>query len=498
LLLANFGIFFASLSRNYFVFFHNLNRRNMKIMIRSFVLILLAVFTFSSCEKNSSNTSKGTAKFSIASIDESIQFKSAGSSDDSALVSYQLLVSVEDTEGNAVLTDELIPVYIFGTGFISEEVEMASGDYILTKFMVINPAGEVILATPVVGSPLAYLVDDPLPISFSIVSGTATMIAPELLTVGTYDPGDFGYISFGGQIIKPLGFFVMAVIDNPLSMAPAPLPTTANLTVFADNNWHYMFSLEANINHVLIRGGSEIYIFLLEKDGYLPQKFYFTPRQLAATSRDNPLILKIPYDSGGWKVLTLQPGPDAGKDAMISNLEPDRNFGSHKSFEATFITEPLLTVMRSNNSLIWFDLNALPKSAIIKKVTLQLTYDLPLVWDSTIFSPNGGGGIEWCGGVLQKIVEPWEEDKVTWNNQPKTVEVNQVYISPFILNVNFITVDVTPLYVPSSSTDPVEYPNYGMFFRLWPREWVPGFRFGSSDNPDASLRPELTVYYTLP
>ena len=95
--------------------------------------------------------------------------------------------------------------------------------------------------------------------------------------------------------------------------------------------------------------------------GYLPQNFYFTARELAATSRDNPLILKIPYDSGGWKVLTLQPGPDAGKDAMISNLEPDRNFGSHKSFEATFITEPVLTVMRSNNSLIWFDLNALPK-----------------------------------------------------------------------------------------------------------------------------------------
>lgn len=470
----------------------------MKIMIRSFVLILLAVFTFSSCEKNSDNTSKGTAKFSIASIDESIQAKSANLSNDSALVSYHLIVSVEDTEGNPVLTDELIPVYMFGTGFISDEVEMASGDYILTKFMVINPAGEVILATPIEGSPLAYLVDDPLPIAFSIVAGTATMIAPELLLVGDYDPGDFGYISFGGQIIKPLGFFVMAVIDNPLSMSPIQLPTAADLTVYADNNWHYKFSLEANINHVLIRGWSEIYIFLLEKDGYLPQKFYFTARQLASTSKDNPLVLKIPYDSGSWKVLALQPGPDAGKDAMISNLEPDTNFGGWKFFEATFITEPVLTVMRSNNSLIWFDLNALPKSAIIKKVTLRLIYDLPLVWDSTIFFPGNNGGIEWCGGVLQKVVEPWEEDKVTWNNQPKTVEVSQVYISPFILNANFITVDVTQIYVSSATTDNVEYPNYGMFFSLWPREWVPGFRFGSSDNADASLRPELTVYYTLP
>ena len=470
----------------------------MKTMTRSFVLILLAVFAFSSCEKNSDNTSKGTAKFSIASIDESIQAKSAGASDDSALVSYHVMVSVEDTEGNPVLTDELIPVYIFGTGFISEEVEMVSGDYVLTKFMVINPAGEVILATPVEGSPLAYLVDDPLPISFTIAAGTSTMIAPELLPVGNYQPGDFGYISFGGQIIKPLSFFVMAILDNPLSMSPAIMPTTAELTVYAYNNWHYTFKLAAEVNRLIIRGGSDVYSFLLEKEGYQPQYFTFTARQLAATTKDNPLILKIPFDSGGWKVMTFQPGPDTGKDAMISNLEPDRNFGSHKSFEATFITEPVLTVMRSNNSLIWFDLNALPKSATIKKVTLRLIYDLPLVWDSTIFYPGTNGGIEWCGGVLQKIVEPWEEDKVTWNNQPKTVEINQVYISPFILNANFITVDVTPLYVSSANTDAVEYPNYGMFFRLWPREWVPGFRFGSSDNPDGRLRPELTVYYTLP
>jgi hypothetical protein len=470
----------------------------MKTMIRSFVLILLVVFAFSSCEKNSDNTSKGTAKFSIASIDESIQAKSAGASDDSAIVSYHVMVSVEDTEGNPVLTDELIPVYMFGSSFISEEVEMASGDYVLTKFMVINPAGEVILATPVEGSPLAYLVDDPLPISFTIAAGTSTMIAPELLPVGDYEPGDFGYISFGGQVIKPLGFYVMATIYNPLSMSPGIIPTTADLTVYAYNNWHYTFKLAAEVNHLIIRGGSDVYSFLLEKEGYQPQSFTFTARELAAATKDNPLILKIPFDSGGWKVMTFQPGPDAGKDAMISNLEPDKNFGSHNSFEATFITEPVLTVMRSNNSLIWFDLNALPKSATIKKVTLRLIYDLPLVWDSTVVYPGNSGGVEWSGGVLQQIIEPWEEDKVTWNNQPKTIEVNQVYISPFILNVNFITVDVTPLYVSSATTDNVEYPNYGMFFRLWPREWVPGFRFGSSDNPDARLRPELTVYYTLP
>jgi hypothetical protein len=92
-------------------------------------------------------------------------------------------------------------------------------------------------------------------------------------------------------------------------------------------------------------------------------------------------------------------------------------------------------------------------------------------------------------------VEPWEEMKVTWNTQPKTIEANQVYIPPFIRNCNFIEVDVTSLYVPVAE---IAAPNYGMLFRLWPGERFPGFRFASSDYPEAYMRPQLTIYYTIP
>jgi len=209
----------------------------------------------------------------------------------------------------------------------------------------------------------------------------------------------------------------------------------------------------------------------------------------------NPLVLTIPWNSNQWKTLILQPGTEEGKDAMISNLEPAKNFGDYKYFEATFLSEPILTVMRSNRSMIWFDLNDLPKSAEIKKVTLTLWYDLPIPWDSTIFTPDNTGAYKWCGGVLQQVVEPWEESKVTWNTQPKTIEANQVYLNPFIRNSNMINVDVTSLYVPVQE---IAAPNYGMFFRLWPDERFPGFRFASSDYPVDYMRPQLTVYYTIP
>jgi hypothetical protein len=471
------------------------NLRIMKTMINSFRigLILLAVVSLSSCEKKSiDNNGVGTAEFSISVPDELSQAKS-GTSGDSTIVSYQIMISVEDLEGIGVFTDKLIPLYTFGTGFVSENIEIRTGEFKLTKFMVINPSGAVVYAAPLAGSPLAYLCDHPLPISFTILQNQVSRIIPEVLPVGDQPPDKFGYASFGVQIIKPLDFWAVCFLDNPLIMAPIQF-TSAKLTVSASNGWHYAFKLEPVVNHLVIRGGSETYYFVLEKEGYLPQVMQFQAKDLMATTRENPLVLKIPWGEQ-FKMLVLQPGPEEGKDAMISNLEPEKNFGDHKYFESTFLTEPVLTVMRSNRSLIFFNLDSLPKSAIIKKVTLQLSYDFPIPFDSSyLVNTYPSAGIAWYGGVLQQVVEPWEEYKVTWNTQPKAIEMNQVYIPPFIRNVNFIQVDVTRLFVPVNN---IAIPNHGMLFRLWPGDKFPGFRFASSDFAVPEMRPKLTIFYTI-
>jgi hypothetical protein len=451
--------------------------------------MLLASAGFTSCEKNLPE-GKGTAEFSLLLPS---QLKS-GTATDSATVSYQLLISVEDMKGNAVFTDKLIPVYTFGTGFVSEKVEINSGEYRLTKFMVINPEGAVIFASPLAGSPLAYLTTRPLPFSFNIFPEKVTQVVPEVLTVGDQSPDKFGYVSFGIRVIKPLTFWGGAVIDNPMIMAPFPLWTEAKLTITAKDGWHYTFNLIAGINQITIRGGSDIYMFVLEKEGFLPQKFQFTANQLLERTKESPLYLKIPWDAVAYNTFVLQPGPEDGKDAMVSNLEPDKNFGGHKYFEATFMSEPVLTVMRLNRSLIDFRLPQTFAPVFIKKVILKLSYEVPVPWDSTIFT--GTSATNFVGGVLRQIVEPWEENGVTWNKTPKTIEMNQVFIPPFIRNTNFIEVDVTRLFVQPANTDPAVYPNYGMLFKLVPEDKWPGFRFASSDHPNAALRPKLTVYYT--
>ncbi len=465
----------------------------MKTPVRLFfvVLAISSLVCLYSCENKGDQDEKGSAEFSVAL--PATDNAKAGSKADSA-VSWHILISVNDLKGNTVLSDSIIPLFNFGSDFVSENVRLDAGEYKLTKFMVIDAAGKVVYASPVAGSPLAYLTMQPLPFKFNIFPGQVTKVLPEVLVVGDNTPDRFGYAAFGIRVIKPLVFWTVCYLDNPLAMSVTQL-TEARLTIRTPSGWFYSYKLAAAVNQLTIRGGSEIYNFILEKDGYQPQKFQFTAAQLSATSKEEPLVLKIPIASQ-YKVIILQPGPEKGKDAMISNLEPEKNFGGHKYFEATFLSEPVLTVMRSNRSLIFFNLDTIPKSAVIKKVILTLWYDLPIPFDSSyLITTNPAGTANWYGAVLQQVVEPWEEDKVTWATQPKTIEANQVFISPFIRNTNVTEVDVTKLYVPAAEA---AAPNYGMMFRLWPAEKFPGFRFASSDYGEAKMRPRLAVWFTLP
>lgn len=455
------------------------------------LLFILAATGISSCTKDAGNNGIGTAEFSINLPDGLSQLKSA--TIDSGVVSYQLMISVADTKGNSVLSDKLIPLYTFGTGFVSAKIEIKTGEFRLTRFMVINPSGAIVYAAPVAGSPVAYLTNKPLPITFNINTDKVTTVLPEVLVVGDKAPSQFGYATFGLQIINPLDFYTACVIDNPTLTTPATM-ITARLTISNNNGWICSFNLASIINHLIIKGGSENYTFLLEKEGYASQKFQFTGKQLLEATKENPLFLKFPLSPAVTQILFLQPGPDGGKDAMISNIEPEKNYGAYKYFEATYMTsESALTVMCSKRSLIWFDLSTLPKSAIIKKVVLKLFYDVPIPWDSTIVV-SGNSVAPKPAGMLQQIVEPWEENKVTWNNQPKTTELNQVAIAPFVRNVNYIEVNVTGLFV-SIAANPL--PNFGILFKLNFNDKFKGFRFTSSDYTEASMRPKLSVQYTV-
>jgi len=456
-----------------------------RFVVAAISIVLLA--GLSACDKMPVEGQKGTIEFAITVPDESDGIKSGMKADSMPRI-YNLLVSIDDLTGNHVI-DTLLPVYGFGSGFVSEKLELGAGEYKLVKFMVINPAGEVLFASPVAGSRMAYLVKHPLPLIFRINPDVVTRLVPEVLKVENTNPEQFGYVSFGISVITPVSFWVAAIADNPASITASLPYTDAKLTVYAADGWSFTFKLRPEVNNLLVRK-SEVYKFIAEKEGYLPLKLEVTLMQLLQTTREKPLLLKLQPAITYYK-LVLQPGPDDGKDAMISNLEPDKNFGDHKYFEATFLPEPVLTVMRLNRSLIAFNLNQLPKSAIIRKAILRLSFDVPIPFDNSVITSSD----KFIGGVFQQVIEPWDEYKVTWNNQPATTEINQVFLPPFTSDKKFIEVDITRLIAPVST---VNLPNYGIKFKLIPEDRFPGFRFASSDHPESALRPMLIIYYTLP
>ncbi|MGC9344497.1 MAG: hypothetical protein ACP5E3_17460, partial [Bacteroidales bacterium] len=154
------------------------------IKILSLTLLSAFLLFFYSCERMNEDQ-KGKIEFSL-SID-SDQLKSYAIPDtsrDDIYYSWHILISVMNENGEYVFEDEIIPLISFGNEFITGKIEMETGSYQLTRFMVVGPEGNVIYAAPREGSPKAFLVDRPLPINFKVRPGDVTRVSPEVLKVG--------------------------------------------------------------------------------------------------------------------------------------------------------------------------------------------------------------------------------------------------------------------------------------------------------------------------
>jgi hypothetical protein len=441
-----------------------------------------------------SEDQKGKIEFSL-SIDGD-QLKSYALPDtnqDDVYYSWHILISVMNENGEYVFEDEIIPLISFGNEFITGKIEMETGSYQLTSFMVVGPEGNVIYAAPREGSPKAFLVNRPLPMNFKVRPGDVTRVSPEVLKVGDSEPGDFGYVAFGFNVVDPIVAYVVAIDENPLAYRPSSM-VPAHMMIFTPDGRSFEYKLEAKVNRILIKPGYRVYHVLVENP-----EFHILEMEIAAdafrnSSPENPLIFRLgetPHNT-----VTIQPGPQDGKDAMITDLNYNENFGDYEYFEASFMTEPVLTVMRTRRSLIHFDLtDIIPDWTRIERVTLVLQFETP-IWDS-LYQSELDDFMLWDGQlVFRQIVEPWDEYEVSWENQPKTIEANEVYVPIYDeLSTNIRSYDVTSLFVPVQE---IAAPNYGIMFQHpWIENATPGGRkFASSDHPVEEMRPKLIVEYS--
>ncbi len=211
------------------------------------------------------------------------------------------------------------------------------------------------------------------------------------------------------------------------------------------------------------------------------------------------LILVFTGEIFSQKKLVLQPDAQKGKDAVIWYINTkqtrhgdvaNKNFGDNKDFKAMAWT--FQGDFGEKRSLIEFDLSRLPKKSHITSAYLSL-------YANEASNDAGKKGHEYiyvnsneC--LLQRIVEPWTENQVTWNTQPKITHENEVLINKSEYpHQDYENIDITQL-VKDELRNPEE--SFGFVMSVKEAKKYNCLIFASSDNPNPELHPKIVINYT--
>ena len=205
------------------------------------------------------------------------------------------------------------------------------------------------------------------------------------------------------------------------------------------------------------------------------------------------IILSITYFSvkSQQVTITLQPGATNGKDAYITNWPTNNwnnsNFGNIGDFVAISWTDGGVPYV--GRSLVEFDLSTIPSGATILSAHLSLFNNPTSSQTDGQHKSLSGPNDAW----LERIITPWSEMSVSWNNQPSTTFTNAVYLPQSISpNQDYLNINVTNLVI-----DMVNNPtsSFGFMMKLSTEQQYRSVILTSSDHPDAFKHPKLEITY---
>jgi len=150
---------------------------------------------FTMCKKEGTEPEEGKGSFSLS-------FNEVANALKSDIAVTDIYVSIETASGEEVLNMHKLPLLRLGTGYVTESIQLESGRYAVTAFMVAS-GSEIIYLTPREGSEKAHLVNNPLPIEFSVSPERTTSVVPEVVRVTdcSCPPEEFGYVNFSFTIV---------------------------------------------------------------------------------------------------------------------------------------------------------------------------------------------------------------------------------------------------------------------------------------------------------
>ncbi len=196
-------------------------------------------------------------------------------------------------------------------------------------------------------------------------------------------------------------------------------------------------------------------------------------------------VTELPLESS----TKLQPDGETGNDASIFSSESFTNRNTDHSLVS--LAWDMDGEWALGRSYIDFDLSQIDSEHTITYADLSLFHDPVSDMQGHV---NNGESNEL---VISKVVNDWNEDDLSWNNQPDVSDINQVQVtSSNISNQDYLNIDVTQLVI-----DMVNNPEaaFGFSIRLADeitQNYNRNVVFASSNHEDETLHPKLVIYTT--
>ncbi|MDF1574274.1 MAG: DNRLRE domain-containing protein [Bacteroidales bacterium] len=182
---------------------------------------------------------------------------------------------------------------------------------------------------------------------------------------------------------------------------------------------------------------------------------------------------------------SVQPDAASGRDAVISFLVPDNNYGSMENLLLYAWTQE--GILNVNRSLIDFDLSGIPSEASIDSAYLSIFFN-----PGSAYATGHSGETSF---TIQRLITAWDESTVSWSTQPAVSYSNLVQVSGAIYpNQSFPDMDISSL-VEDYTSHPSD--SYGFCLKFVEESPYKILVLSSSDHEEEQLRPKLEVYYTV-
>lgn len=128
-----------------------------------------------------------------------------------------VLLSINDANGNAILTREKFALIQDGDSYVTPEITLESGTYTITEFIVTDANDVVISIAPKADSALAQFTSKPLPLEFEVTSNEKKETVTENINAAGYTSVNFGYSDLSLTIPENTDFFSLTVDDSVLT-----------------------------------------------------------------------------------------------------------------------------------------------------------------------------------------------------------------------------------------------------------------------------------------